>query len=159
MQNLSRKHPPHPLPHFSSGSCCALAARVPHAMSSCVVTSSSGSKRLSPGSERLLARARVARQDNVQIIGPSGNFHTEGMGRDHLHGPLLPLLDGYRPWPEAGSSAGGSKLSKVLPPCDSLSSSCWTALLTWSRGGAFHSQWGAGSKESPCSLAVDPQVG
>lgn len=47
-------------------------------MSSSVVTSSLGSKRLSPGSVRLLARARVARQDDVQIIGPSGNFHREG---------------------------------------------------------------------------------
>lgn len=69
---------PHPLPHFSSGSYHVLAARVPHTMSSSVVTSSLGSKRLSPGSARLLARARVARQDDVQIIGPSGNFHTEG---------------------------------------------------------------------------------
>lgn len=111
VQNLCRKHPPHPPAHFSSSSCHAPAVRVSHAMSPCVVTSSLGSKRLSPGSERLLATARVARQDDVQLICPSGSFHTEGTARGHLHGPLLPLLDGYRPCPEAGSLGGGSKPS------------------------------------------------
>lgn len=82
-------HSPPSRPHFSGGSCQAPAARVPYAMSACVVTSGLGGKRLTAGSEWLLARA--ARQDEIWIICLRGNFHTEETARGWPETPAPPL--------------------------------------------------------------------